>query len=147
MIFVPTQGLLVVNNKRQGIFICITLVVAAAIAWWSGHEESKVSTHVQEEVVKLVPLFHNNPNVAEDFVVDPILETTLVHSLEEVYSRALGFNGNYDVVVTRGDNELYGDGTATHVAVFQINQKPVAGLRIICSSTTESVLVAGVWVQ
>jgi len=136
-----------VNNKRQIIFVCVTLVAAAAVAWWSGYKESSVSSYVQTEVVKLVPLFHNNPDLAEEFVVDPILQSTLVRSLDTVYEKSMGFNGKFEVLVTSGDNELYGDGTATHVAVFQINHEPVAGLRIICPSSSDSVLVAGAWVQ
>jgi hypothetical protein len=50
-------------------------------------------------------------------------------------------------VVTDGDDDEYGDGTATHVAVFHINEEKIAGLRIICNSDTGPLVIAGAWTQ
>ena len=136
-----------VNNARRYVGLLVILVAAASVSWWSGHKESRVSAHIHTEVVRLVPKFHNNPSFINSIVVDPILGPTLANSLDVVYVKSEEFNGEFDVVVTGGDDERFGDGTATHVAIFQINSEPVAGLRIICSSETEKLLVAGAWVQ
>jgi hypothetical protein len=98
-----------------------------------------------DEVTKLVPKFHKSPSIITEVVVDPILEPLVAKSLQLVYDNSITSDSDYSVVVTSGDNEDYGDGTATHVAVFKINKKPIAGLRVICLSNTDPVLIAGVF--
>ena len=115
------------NNIRRYIGLILILAFAGGISWWSAERESSVSSHVQHEVVKLIP--------------------TLANSLSVVYLKSKEFGGDYAVIVTSGDNDKYGDGTATHVAVFQINEEEVAGLRIICNSDTGPLLIAGAWTQ
>ena len=36
------------------------------------------------------------------------------------------------VVVSDGDSYFYGDGTATHVALLEVGQQVIGGLRIVC---------------
>ena len=49
------------------------------------------------------------------------------------------------VVVTDGDSLTYGDGSATHVALLEVDHEPIAGLRIICVSETDPLIIAGVF--
>ena len=94
-----------------------------------------------------MPLLQNNPEVFDTLVTNAVLAPTLVHSLETVSLRSLKHGGVFDVLVTEGDNEEYGDGSATHVAVFRINNEQVAGLRIICATDSDPLLITGVWIQ
>ena len=133
-------------NKARRYFVAVVIVVfAAGVAWWSSRTEARVSTHIKEEVSKLVPRFPSSPSIISSVVIDPVLEPLLATYLEFVYINSIDNNVGYDVVVTSGDNEEYGDGTATHIAVFQINKKSVAGLRIICSSDTDPLKIAGIF--
>jgi hypothetical protein len=125
----------------------IILIFAAGISWWSAKEESKVSIHVQQEVVRLVPLFQSDPSCLSSIVEYAVLEPTLANSLEMVYEKSIALGGGVAVVVTSGDNEEYGDGTATHVAVFKVNKEELASLRIICHSDTDPLLITGAWIQ
>ena len=118
---------------------------AAAISWWSAKKDAGVVHHVQNEVTKLVPLFVSDPTSLNGFVVDPVLEPLLTSSLERLLTESAQQHQDIVVVVTDGDDESYGDGTATHVALLRVNDQPVAGLRIICSSETDSLLIAGVF--
>ncbi len=136
-----------VNNIRRYIGLILILAFAGGISWWSAERESSVSSHVQHEVVKLIPLFHVDPSFINNIIIDPIIKPTLANSLSVVYLKSKEFGGDYAVIVTSGDNDKYGDGTATHVAVFQINEEEVAGLRIICNSDTGPLLIAGAWTQ
>ncbi|MDP7006112.1 MAG: hypothetical protein QF718_07890 [Phycisphaerales bacterium] len=133
------------NKSRRYIFPIVIVALAAAVSWWSSRLDSRVSTHVMDEVTKLVPKFHKSPSIITEVVVDPILEPLVAKSLQLVYDNSITSDSDYSVVVTSGDNEDYGDGTATHVAVFKINKKPIAGLRVICLSNTDPVLIAGVF--
>ncbi len=131
---------------RKYIGTVLILIIAAGFAWWSAKTESSVSNHVQQEVAKLVPLFKNNPNVIESVVVDDVLQPTLADSLEQVWLKS-SKSGGFRVLVTEGDDEQYGDGTATHVALFQIDTETVVGLRIICLSDTDPLLITGAWIK
>jgi|TARA_Y100000294_G_scaffold141292_1_gene135235 hypothetical protein len=135
------------SKSRPFIGVILILVVAAGVAWWSSKAEAKITNHIHKEVTKLVPLFMNNPSAIDKFVVNDVLQSTLERSLKQVCEMSAEGGGGFSVVVTNGDTEEYGDGTATHVAVFQINSKPVAGLRIICSSQTDPLLIAGAWIK
>ena len=129
---------------RKYISTIIIVAMGAGIAWWSSHTSSSVASHVQEEVIKLVPRFQSDPSTIRSLLIDPILEPILASSLTYLYEESLRHHA-YNVVVTRGDNEEFGDGTATHVAMFQIDEKPVTGLRIICESDTDPLRIAGVF--
>ena len=135
------------SNMRRYVGALIILIIAAGFSWWSAKAESRVTIHVQEEVIKLLPLYQNNPKSIDSFVVDSILRSTLINSLEEVRLKSSEHGGNLSVVVTVGDDKEFGDGTATHVAVFQINNEPIAGLRIICSSDSDPLLISGAWIK
>jgi hypothetical protein len=135
------------NKSRPFIGVFFVLVVAAGVGWWSSKVEAKITNHVHQEVVKLVPLFKNNPSAIDKLVVNRVLQSTIESSLKQVCEMSTKCDGRFDVVVTDGDTEEYGDGTATHVAVFQVNSKPVAGLRIICSSETDPLLISGAWIK
>ena len=135
------------NKSRNYIGPVVILLIAAGFSWWSGRSESKVVAHIQEEVTKLVPLLQNNPGVLDSLVTNAILAPTLVQSLERVSVKSMQHGGVFDVFVTEGDNEEFGDGSATHVAVFQINNERVASLRIICTTDSDPLLIAGVWIQ
>ncbi len=124
----------------------LILIVAAGFAWWSARAESRVSNHVQQEVERLVPLFQQDPTVINAIVANTILYPTLADSLEQVWTQSSEDVG-FRVVVTRGDDEQHGDGTATHVALFQIDTETVAGLRIICLSDTDPLLITGAWIN
>tara|TARA_B100000959_G_scaffold178792_1_gene186954 strand:- start:851 stop:1249 length:399 start_codon:yes stop_codon:yes gene_type:complete len=124
----------------------LILIIAAGFAWWSARAESRVSNHVQQEVERLVPLFQQDPTVINAIVANTILYPTLADSLEQVWTQSSEDVG-FRVVVTRGDDEQHGDGTATHVALFQIDTETVAGLRIICLSDTDPLLITGAWIN
>ncbi|MDG1137636.1 MAG: hypothetical protein P8N28_05170 [Phycisphaerales bacterium] len=132
---------------RRWVGLGIILLFAAGISWWSAKEESKVSIHVQQEVVRLVPLFQLDPSCLSSIVENAVLEPTLANSLEMVYEKSIALGEGVAVVVTSGDNEEYGDGTATHVAVFKVNKEELASLRIICHSDTDPLLITGAWIQ
>lgn len=132
------------SNKRRYIPAIVTIFFASGIAWWSSHAASSVSKHVQNEVSKLVPRFHSDPATIRPLVLDPALEPSLASSLAQLYEKSIEHQG-FRVVVTRGDNKEFGDGTATHVAVFQIDETPVTGLRIICRKEGDPLLIAGVF--
>ena len=133
------------NSTRNYIPSLIIVIVGASIAWWSSHTASSVSMHIQNEVTKLVPQYHVNPSVIQPLLVDPILEPVLASSLSYIYEETMGSH-EYRVVVTRGDNKEFGDGTATHVAMFQIDQTPVTSLRIICENDGDPLRIAGIFV-
>jgi hypothetical protein len=130
---------------RRYISLLIVLVCAGSISWWSAKKETGVAHHIQDEVTKLVPLFVSDPDSIDRFVIDPILKPILTSSLQLAVSGSEQQHQDIVVIVTDGDDDSYGDGTATHVATLQINHQPVAGLRIICSSETDSLLIAGVF--
>lgn len=135
------------NNARKFIGPIVILLFAAGFSWWSASAESRVVIHIQEEVTKLVPLLQNNPEVLHTLVTNAVLTPALVHSLETVSLKSQKNGGVFNVLVTEGDNEEYGDGSATHVAVFQINNEQIASLRIICASDSDPLLITGVWIQ
>ena len=133
------------NSTRNYIPSLIIIIVGASIAWWSSHSASSMSKHIQNEVTKLVPQYHVNPSVIRPLLVDSILEPMLASSLSYIYKETRG-NREYRVVVTRGDNKEFGDGTATHVAMFQVDQAPVTNLRIICKNDGDPLRIAGIFV-
>ena len=135
------------NKIRNFIVPVVVLLVAAGFSWWSARAESKVVAHIQEEVTKLIPLLQNNPAVLDTLVTNSVLAPALVHSLKEVSLQSSKSGGTFDVHVIQGDNNEHGDGRATHVAVFQINNEQIAGLRIICANESDSLLITGVWIQ
>ena len=133
------------HNTRRYIFLALILVVAGGVSWWSARSETGVAYHIQTEVTKLVPRFVSNPSSIKRFIVDPILEPILASSLQDVVYESTKLNQSFVVVVTSGDDVSYGDGTATHVAVLEVNHHPIAGLRIICETETDPLLIAGVF--
>ncbi len=134
------------NNTRKYIPSLIIIIVGASIAWWSSHTASSMSNHIQNEVAKLVPQYHKNPAVIRSMLVDPILEPMLASSLSYIYEKSMD-NHPFQVVVTRGDNKEFGDGTATHVAMFQVDHTPVTGLRIICKNDGDPLRIAGIFME
>jgi len=135
------------NNIRKYAGTIFILIIAAGFAWWSGRVESSVANHVQEETVRLVPLFHNDPTIINDIVTNSIIQPTLADSLTAVFLKSTEQGGHFEVIVTEGDDAVYGDGSATHVAVFKVNTEIVAGLRIICFTDTDPLLIAGAWIK
>ncbi len=133
------------SNIRRYIFLLLILAFASFISWWSARSESRVVHHIQEEVNKLVPRFVVDPTSLQQLVVDPIIEPTLALSLRHVVLTSNQKNKEIIVVVTDGDNLVYGDGSATHVALLEVDHQPIAGLRIICDSETDSLVIAGVF--
>ncbi|MDP7004641.1 MAG: hypothetical protein QF718_00310 [Phycisphaerales bacterium] len=130
---------------KRYISLLVILGVAGFISWWSSKNEAGVTHHIQDEVTKLVPLFAEDPSSINAFVVDPILQPILVSSLQLAINESKHQHQDIVVVVTGGDNASYGDGTATHVATLNINHHSVVGLRIVCSSKTDPILIAGVF--
>jgi hypothetical protein len=135
------------NNIRKYAGTIFILIVAAGFAWWSGRVESRVANHVQEETVRLVPLFHNDPTIINDIVTNSIIQPTLADSLTAVFLKSTEQGGRFEVIVTEGDDAVHGDGSATHVAVFKVNTETVAGLRIICFTDTDPLLITGAWIK
>jgi hypothetical protein len=135
------------SKYRRWIGVVLVLVFAGGVSWWSGKKEANISTHVRQEVTRLIPLFHSDPTVISDIVLSPILEPTLANSLLAAHEQ-LGKHGEtFSILVLDGDNKEYGDGSATHVVIFTANEKEIAGLRIICHSETDRLMVAGAWTQ
>ena len=134
------------NNTRNYIPSLIIIIVGASIAWWSSHTASSMSKHIQNEVSKLIPQYHSNPSVIRPLLVDPILEPMLASSLSYIYEETKS-DHEYRVVVTRGDNKEFGDGTATHVAMFQVDQTPVTSLRIICENDGDPLRITGIFME
>ena len=132
------------NNTRRYIPAMITIVIAAGIAWWSSSAASSITKHIQIEVAKLVPRFHSDPSTIRWLVLDPVLEPSLASSLAHLYEKSIDHHA-LRVVVTRGDSKEFGDGTATHVAVFQIDEKPVTCLRIICNRDGDPLRITGIF--
>lgn len=130
---------------RKYIFILLILVGAGCISWWSARNESQVVHYVQSEVTKLVPRFISDPTSIETIVVDPILEPILASTLRQAFSSSIELDQNIVVTVVGGDDSFYGDGSATHVTFLLVNGRPIAGLRIICESTSDPLLIAGVF--
>ncbi|MGY8753080.1 MAG: hypothetical protein ACKVIO_04210 [Phycisphaerales bacterium] len=135
------------NNKRRWIGVLFILVFAASVSWWSAKQESGVAQHVQQEVVRLVPLFQSNPSYLSNVVENQVIEPTLANSLSRVCAKSIELGVDIAVVVTTGDDKEYGDGTATHVAVFKVDKERVASLRIVCHSDTDPLLITGAWIQ
>jgi len=131
------------TNLRKYIFMVLILVGAGFISWWSARNEAQVEHYVQSEVSKLVPRFISDPTSIETVVVDPILEPILASTLRQAFSTSTELHQKIVVTVVGGDDSLYGDGSATHVAFLQIDDRPIAGLRIICESASDPLLIAG----
>ena len=132
------------SSKRRYVPAITIIAIAAGIAWWSSHTATSMSKHVQNEVAKLVPRFHSDPSTIHSLVLDPALEPSLASSLAHIYKKSLDRH-TFRVVVTRGDSKEFGDGTATHVAMFQIDEKPVTGLRIIYKRDGDPLLITGIF--
>ncbi|MBC8309838.1 MAG: hypothetical protein H8E83_04910 [Planctomycetes bacterium] len=130
---------------RRYISLFVILSVAGLVSWWSAKSEAGVSHHIHAEVTKLVPLFAEDPSSINGFVVDPTLQPILATSLQQAITESRQLHRDIVVVVTGGDHESFGDGTATHVAVLSVDHHSVVGLRIVCSSKTDPVLIAGVF--
>jgi hypothetical protein len=133
------------NNKKQYVFALIIIVFACGVSWWSSKNRSSVSNHIEEEVTRLVPRFVSDPTSIRGLVVDPVLEPILASSLQNVILETSRQNKSYVVVVLNGDDKSFGDGTATHVARVNVSHRPIVALRIICTSETDPLLIAGVF--
>jgi hypothetical protein len=92
-----------------------------------------------------VPLYKEHPELLQEYVADPVLEPILASTLKHVLSYANKHNNSIDVVVRTGDSSIYGDGSATHVVLFEVEDTVVGGLRIVCLSEKEPMVVAGVF--
>ena len=132
------------SHFRKWVFTAITLIIACVVAWWASYTEARVSNHVRHEVTKLVPRAHANPAIVEEFIVNPILKQPLQLSLEYVYHNTLETDAEFQVIVTSGDDEVFGDGLATHVALIEVNHQPIAKYRVICDSENAQVRIAGI---
>jgi hypothetical protein len=126
-------------------FLVLILVGAATISWWSAREEAKVVHHIQEEVHKLFPRFVSDPTSIERFLIDPVLEPVVVKSLQTVATTSSQKNKEIVVIVTDGDSVIYGDGSATHVVLLEVDKQPIAGLRVVCDSESDPLAIAGVF--
>lgn len=133
------------NNLRRYISLLLILVVASLVSWWSSKNEARVTKHIEEEVTRLVPRFISNPESLQSFVIDPALEPILASSLQNAVIESLLLNQKIVVIVTFGDDDEFGDGTATHVAMLEVDHKPIASLRIICKSESDPLLISGVF--
>lgn len=131
-------------HLRKWVFTASTLIIACVIAWWASYTEARVNNHVRHEVTKLVPRAHANPAIIDDFVVNPILKQPLQLSLEYVYYNSIETDVAFQVIVTNGDDEVFGDGLATHVASIEVNHQPIAKYRVICDSENTQVRIAGI---
>ena len=136
---------MVMNNMRKYISLLLILVVASLVSWWSSKNEARVTQHIEEEVARLVPRFISDPTSLRSFVIDPALEPILATSLQNAVIESSLLNQKIVVIVTFGDNKSFGDGTATHVAMLEVDHKPIAGLRIICESENDPLLISGVF--
>jgi hypothetical protein len=134
-----------VSKAKRFIWICVVLLFAGSISWWSSKNESGVAYHIQEEVLRLVPRFAENPNIIEAVVVDPLLQSILATTLQKALRRADAQGLSIVVVVSDGDSDFYGDGTATHVASLEVGQQVIGGLRIVCMGKEEPLRIAGVF--
>lgn len=133
------------SKAKRFIWICVVLLFAGSVSWWSSKNESGVAYHIQEEVLQLVPRFAENPNVIEAVVVDPLLQSILATTLQKALRRADVQGLSIVVVVSDGDSDFYGDGTATHVASLEVGQQVIGGLRIVCMGKEEPLRIAGVF--
>jgi hypothetical protein len=134
-----------VSKTRRLIWVAVVLLFAGAVSWWSAKNESGVTQHIQKEVSLLVPNYVKNPKSLQGVVVDPLLEPALATTIQRVFDYSVAQQQSVVVVVTEGDSLLYGDGSATHTALLEVDQQVVGGLRIVCFSEFEPVLVAGVF--
>ena len=133
------------SKAKRFIWICVVLLFAGSVSWWSSKNESGVAYHIQEEVLRLVPRFAENPNIIEAVVVDPLLQSILATTLQKALRRADAQGLSIVVVVSDGDSDFYGDGTATHVASLEVGQQVIGGLRIVCMGKEEPLRIAGVF--
>ncbi len=118
---------------------------AICVSWWSARTAGAVEQYVRAEVIELIPMVRDNPDIIERMVVDPVLYTPVSKSIEAVSSVWSGNNKDLSVRVTSGDDPRYGDGTATHVALVDIDGTSVLGLRVLCDGPGKPMLIAGVW--
>ena len=133
------------SNFRRCIWIGVVLLFAGTVSWWSARNEASIANHVQAAVSKLVPEFAENPKSLRGIVLDPILEPMLASTLQEVLDCSVAQNELVVVIVRGGDSVLFGDGSATHVALLEVDHQIVGGLRIVCSSQNEPLIIAGVF--
>ena len=123
----------------------VIVIVATAMSWWSAKTESAVEQHVRDEVLELIPLIRDNPEIVNRMVVDPVLSGPVGKALSEV---SLVWSGNKKdllVTVTTGDDPNYGDGTATHVAIVDVGEYDTVSLRILCDGKNSPMYIAGIW--
>jgi len=133
-------------NRGIRWFTPVLIVLAAiCVSWWSARTASVVEQYVRDKVIDLIPMVLDNPDIVERVVVNPVLYMPVSSSIVAVSSVWSGNKKDLSVKVTSGDDSRYGDGTATHVAIVDINGIPVLGLRVLCNGTGEPMLIAGVW--
>jgi hypothetical protein len=132
-------------NKIRWVLPAIILLAGATISWWSARTASAVEQHIRNEVIELIPLVHENPNIIEQVVINPVLCTPISTSLAAVSLEWTSNKNGFSVTVTTGDDPNYGDGSATHVALVGVGGRPVLGLRILCNGATDPMFIAGVW--
>lgn len=123
----------------------IIVIAAAAMSWWSAKTESAVEQHVRDEVLELIPLIRNNPEIVNKIVVDPVLSGPVGKTLSEVSRVWSGNKKDLLVTVTTGDDPIYGDGTATHVAIVDVGEHDIVRLRILCDGKNSPMFIAGIW--
>jgi hypothetical protein len=134
-----------VSKAKRFIWICVVLLFAGSVSWWSSKNEAGVAHHIQEEVLQLVPRFAENPNVIEAVVIDPLLQSILATTLQRALWQADAQGVSIVVVVSDGDSDFYGDGTATHVASLEVGQQVIGGLRVVCVGEEDPLRITGVF--
>ncbi len=123
----------------------VIVIAAAAMSWWSAKTAGAVELHVRNEVIELIPLIRNNPEIVDKMVVNPILSEPVSKTLSEMSSGWSGDKKDLLVTVTTGDDPNYGDGTATHVAIVDVGNRNPVGLRILCDGKNAPMFIMGVW--
>ena len=123
----------------------VIVIAATTMSWWSAKTESAVEQHVRDEVLELIPLIRNNPEIVNRMVVDPVLSGPVGKTLSEVSLVWSGNKKDLIVTVTTGDDPNYGDGTATHIAIVDVGEYDTVSLRILCDGKNSPMYIAGIW--
>jgi hypothetical protein len=132
-------------RKTRWLMPLIIVIAAAAMSWWSAKTASAVERHVRNEVIELIPLVQNNPEIVDNMVIDPVLCAPVSKALTEVSMGWSGDKNDLFVTVTTGDDPVFGDGTATHVAIVGVGERSAVGLRILCKDKNSPMIIAGIW--
>ena len=135
---------IVVSNIRKYIFIILILIGAGLISWWSARNEAQVVHHIKNELQNLFQDLSLTQHPLKQLFSIRFLSQSLLLHYDGAFSTSIELHQKIVVTVVGGDDSLYGDGSATHVAFLQINKRQIVSLRIICESTADPLLIAGV---